>query len=281
MLTGAMCHFISIAIHERQRIAVPPSPPPPLTATSNLALRKPAYSSSVYTRDGLNLKPDFAVDGITQYQSGIPIFHTGDGDYMLMFSVDLGAAAVISKVVLWNRCDCCSDRLQKAKLRIGNVSVAGLLETGNVTLNPLVWTQNATLGSCLALPIVFDTPMVGRWVSVSNGAALPLQLTEVEVFGYYLPPGMSTSEVPDYTCTLLHTEVSLNCMFLLNTCLDNACFDKVRTWQLDEWMWNGGAYQHRATKNCKHGSTTDIRHFTFQLHKGYNLSNGHSICRPM
>lgn len=75
--------------------------------------------------------------------------------------------------------------------------------------------MNATLGACLAQSIVFDVPKIGRWVTIQNGGSLNLQLTELEVFGYYSAPGRVISEKRNYMGTLLNTESPWSCVRLL------------------------------------------------------------------
>ncbi|GIL58344.1 hypothetical protein Vafri_13395 [Volvox africanus] len=106
-------------------------------------------------------------------------------------SVDLGNVSSISKVVLWNRCDCCWHRLENAELRIGNVSITEPSDTSSLTRNPLVWKQQPTdfeqfSASCASLSILLYPPKVGRWVTLQNKngrADEPfINIYEVQVF---------------------------------------------------------------------------------------------------
>ncbi|GIM14554.1 hypothetical protein Vretimale_17461, partial [Volvox reticuliferus] len=153
---------------------------------SNLALRRPAYSSSVYPVGSINQ----AVDGVTYSTTSTNpnFFHSNNNDYNPWFSVDLGNISYITHVVIWNRCDCCDYRMKNAELRIGNVSIPGGSSLSNVRSNPLVWTQTSDMGKCEARPIFFDPPKVGRWVTLTNNnpstSEPHLQLTEFQVFGF-------------------------------------------------------------------------------------------------
>jgi hypothetical protein len=159
----------------------------------NLALGQPAYASSIYKGNGFNLQPRYAVDGVTQYfdtlsKSSPQIMHTAEGDDTPWLSIDLGASMTIVRVVIWNRCDCCQNRLQNAELRIGNTAISSSADTSKITTNPLAWKQTARLGLCAPQMITFDTPKVGRWVTIQNlntdrSDSVTMQLTEVEVFG--------------------------------------------------------------------------------------------------
>ncbi|HUI78488.1 MAG TPA: SBBP repeat-containing protein, partial [Bryobacteraceae bacterium] len=75
------------------------------SSPSNLALGKPATESSTLAAAGE------AVDGNTDgnYFDG-SVSHTGL-DANAWWQVDLGSSAVISSIVVWNRTDCCGDRL--------------------------------------------------------------------------------------------------------------------------------------------------------------------------
>ncbi|EFJ39414.1 hypothetical protein VOLCADRAFT_101002 [Volvox carteri f. nagariensis] len=161
----------------------------------NLALRQAVYASSVYLWDNTYLYPGYAVDGVTEYPSPLDastlsLFHSNYSDPTPWISVDLGAVALVKRVVIINRCDCCPERLQNAELRIGNVSItrginaAGGGDTRNITGDPLVWRQDADVGMCASKIIAFDTPKVGRWVTLQNKYPL-LQISEIQVFGYY------------------------------------------------------------------------------------------------
>ncbi|GIL66402.1 hypothetical protein Vafri_19932, partial [Volvox africanus] len=133
---------------------------------------------------------------------------TGDRDMTPWFSVDLGNVSSISKVVLWNRCDCCWHRLENAELRIGNVSINTVSDTSSLTSNPLVWKQQPTdfeqfSAPCVSLSILLDPPKVGRWVTLQNNNGRVnepyINIYEVQVFAApfkALPPSLPPSPPP-------------------------------------------------------------------------------------
>ncbi|GLC34635.1 hypothetical protein PLESTM_000219700 [Pleodorina starrii] len=177
----------------------------------NLALGQPTYASSVYLWGSWFSSSSYAVDGVTQYFSTLStnaqFFHSGERDPMPWFSVDLGFSAAVSRVVIWNRCDCCPGLLQNAEVRIGDVAIAGPGDTSKLTSNPLVWTQSTQLGLCAPLIITFNTHRVGRWVTIQNENPASdgyLQLTELQVFGFGLD---FCAQLPcgDAPCTNLDT----------------------------------------------------------------------------
>ncbi|GIM09166.1 hypothetical protein Vretimale_13037 [Volvox reticuliferus] len=158
---------------------------------SNLALGRPAYSSSVYFHPG-PCSPGKAVDGVTNYTTldinNPQLSHSNISDIYPWFSVDLGSLSYIVQVVIWNRCDGFTYRMKNVELRVGNVSIPGGSNIGSLSSNPLVWTQTTAMGNCEARPIFFDPPIVGRWVTLAMNNGLPgepyLMLTEFQVFGF-------------------------------------------------------------------------------------------------
>ncbi|GIL57011.1 hypothetical protein Vafri_12276, partial [Volvox africanus] len=176
----------------------PPTPSSPMPNISNLALGRPAYSSSVYLHPGA-CSPAKAVDGVTAPYTSVdvnnpPFFASNDGDLKPWFSVDLGNLSYISSVVIQNRCDGFDDRMKNAELRIGNVSIQTSSNTSSIASNGLVWTQTTPLGRCEARPIPFNPPILGQWLTLQNNnsdsfSSPHLQLTEFQVFGVpYMPP---------------------------------------------------------------------------------------------
>ncbi|KXZ43140.1 hypothetical protein GPECTOR_100g12 [Gonium pectorale] len=158
----------------------------------NLALDRPAYAS--FSSPGSLFGPQCAVDGVTQYfgdalEGGTSYIFRASLISAPWLSVDLGVPTAIARVVIWNRCDCCSDGLQGAELRIGNVSIMSApADTARIPENPLAWKQNAPLGLCASRVVTFSTPHVGRWVTLQNhhpGSDGVFHITELQVYGVY------------------------------------------------------------------------------------------------
>ncbi|GMH43801.1 hypothetical protein BSKO_11735 [Bryopsis sp. KO-2023] len=115
--------------------------------------------------------PQRAVDGSTnpKYGSG-SCTHTKK-QRNPWWQVDLGATYQITKVVITNRGDCCSDRLHNFEIRIGSKS--------NSNLN--AWCasgQKMGPGETRA----YSCPMVGRHVNIKIWDVEFLTLCEVQVF---------------------------------------------------------------------------------------------------
>ena len=88
----------------------------------NLALRRPAAQSSPYKFKGYG-EPSNAVDGNTDGDRvSKSCTHTKtpyeDNPW---WRVDLGSSYLINRVDVYNRVDCCSNRLRNMEIRVGNV----------------------------------------------------------------------------------------------------------------------------------------------------------------
>ncbi|MBI5832286.1 MAG: hypothetical protein HZB16_08265 [Armatimonadetes bacterium] len=81
----------------------------------NIAIRKPVSASSSMAP----FLPERAVDGIVQYDWGRDAsFWTTAVGGAQWWEVDLGQEVAIQKIVLYNRLDCCQERLNGAVLRV-------------------------------------------------------------------------------------------------------------------------------------------------------------------
>ncbi|KAG9467830.1 hypothetical protein GDO78_014221 [Eleutherodactylus coqui] len=88
------------------------------------------------------------------------------------WQVDLQQVYSISKVIITNRLDCCSDRLLGAQVRIGNSP-----DNNNPVCGTVTSLASATLPFCC-------NGMVGQYISVViPGRSEYLTLCEVEVYG--------------------------------------------------------------------------------------------------
>ena len=89
-----------------------------------------------------------------------------------LIEVDLGAQQVISYALIYNRIDCCQDRLGHFELWIGNESQAPLARCA-------VYDAPATAG-----PFSVSCRADGQFVTILlPGSARLLNLVEVEVYG--------------------------------------------------------------------------------------------------
>ncbi|WP_373331290.1 galactose-binding domain-containing protein [Salmonirosea aquatica] len=152
---------------------------------TNLALNKPTKQSS--DMDPRYAGSGKAVDGNTDGSFKMSdtknsITHTND-ERSAWWEVDLGAVYDIEKIVIWNRQDCCWDRLQNF---IVLTSSAPFVITGNSVngdgalfgpLNP--WLANIKSHT-------IDVNQKSRYIRITlvqGPNDRPLSLTEVQVFG--------------------------------------------------------------------------------------------------
>ncbi|CAH1264689.1 TMEM2 [Branchiostoma lanceolatum] len=140
--------------------------------TTNIALLKPAYQSGV----GYGGGPEHAVDGGTSgtFTDGSCTHTTSPAEDDPWWYVDLEEAFEIDRVVIFNRQDCCSNRINPFNLHIGDNS--------DVTANPKVggdWSFSSGQAQ-LIIPV---NGTRGRYVGISApGSSRVLTLCEVQVF---------------------------------------------------------------------------------------------------
>ncbi|XP_066275447.1 polycystin-1-like protein 2 [Branchiostoma lanceolatum] len=145
--------------------------PTPINCSAvNIARGRPSWQSST-DHGGV---PGRAVDGNrdAHYQDGASCTHTRANSNTWWY-VDLGSARSVGKVIIVNRQDCCSERLDPFRVHVGNSTT--------VALNPSCGDEqsagsNSTVAvECAGLP--------GRYVGVLlPGKSRILTLCEVEVY---------------------------------------------------------------------------------------------------
>ncbi|XP_035675909.1 cell surface hyaluronidase-like [Branchiostoma floridae] len=141
--------------------------------STNIALLKPAYQSSV-SFDG---EPARAVDGSTGgvYDKGTCTHTAVHGEDSPWWYVDLQETFEIGRVAIFNRIDCCPERINPFNLHIGDSS--------DVTTNPKVggdWSFSSEQGQQLVIHV---NGTKGRYVGISApGSYRFLTLCEVQVF---------------------------------------------------------------------------------------------------
>ncbi len=143
----------------------------------NLAQGKVATQSSV----DWGGDPARAVDGNTDGAwTSNSVTHTA-GSTQPWWQVDLGQLSAIQAVQIFNRTDCCTDRLSDFYVFVSATDMSGST-LAQLTADPTVARLHVdTLGSAasLALPLVVQ----GRFVRVQLAGTNFLSLAEVQVFG--------------------------------------------------------------------------------------------------
>jgi len=163
--------FSDIAGGKIHRIVVNSTPPP--DDLTNFALSKPVAQSSTSN----SLGPERAVDGllggdaqeISQTQS----------DFQAWWQIDLLESAMIEEVVLWNRTDCCQERLTDFHVLVSETPF-GSFDLQATIAQPGVsdYHHPGTAGRETRIPI----QTAGRYVRIQLTGTDLLQLAEVEVF---------------------------------------------------------------------------------------------------
>ncbi|PYI51515.1 polysaccharide lyase family 8 super-sandwich domain-containing protein [Paenibacillus flagellatus] len=140
----------------------------------NVAAGKPASQSST----AFGGVPERAVDGNTNgaYSAG-SVSHTAP-EAQPYWQTDLGADYLVDEIVLWNRTDCCSNRLSQYYVFVSDrpFESASLADT---LRQPDVWStyESGTAGR----PTAIEVGRTGRYVRVQLSGTNPLSLAEVQV----------------------------------------------------------------------------------------------------
>jgi hypothetical protein len=141
-----------------------------LASNGGVATQSSIYGTSI---DGRPTQPSWAIDGITNgnWFAASSMTHTQQ-EYQPWWQVTLGGGAtIIEEINVWNRTDCCANRLDGFNVTI--------LNGGNV-----VW-QSLNNSYLAAMPEAsFSIPsIVGDTVRISLNGTNYLSLVEVQVWG--------------------------------------------------------------------------------------------------
>lgn len=141
----------------------------------NLARGKPVTQSST-AHGGV---PARAVDGNTNgtYGAG-SVTHT-DFQSGSWWEVDLGAVENIDKIAIWNRTDCCADRLTDFYVLVSDKPFASTSLTETLA-DETVWPYHHAGQGGTPSPV--DVGRTGRYVRVQLAGNNALSLAEVQVF---------------------------------------------------------------------------------------------------
>jgi hypothetical protein len=147
----------------------------------NIALKKIARQSSNYHIFDAKLAVDGNTDGDLNHGS---VSHTGS-DPNAWFEIDLGSVEPIDNVKVWNRTDCCRERLSNYWIFISDSPFLASDTASKLRARPSTW------GSLNFSPMQFSTIKTGgvrgRYVRIQLNGSAPadrsyLSLAEVEVY---------------------------------------------------------------------------------------------------
>jgi hypothetical protein len=88
----------------------------------------PTISPAVYANDPSHFGPQFLIDGVHQESGadGLRLPHSTNVPNAYV-QLDLGKDTVISKIVIYNRTACCSDRINGCNLLVNNATGTNVL----------------------------------------------------------------------------------------------------------------------------------------------------------
>jgi hypothetical protein len=161
-----------------RRQGTPPTPPPPQQSV-NLATGKPTTQSSIFCGSFCHpsqLAVDDNTDGNVFNGS---VTHTGL-DYQASWQVDLGSVSAIEQIKVWNRTDCCADRLSNFYALVSDVPFS------STDLSATIFQQGVSsyyVAGQGGRPSVIAVGRSGRYVRVQLAATNYLSLAEVQIFG--------------------------------------------------------------------------------------------------
>jgi hypothetical protein len=137
---------------------------------TNVALGKPATQSSDYSS---NYPARNAVDG------SLTNFADTQDSTQPWWQVDTGQSYPIDQIAIYNRSDCCADRLADYYVFVSDEPFAST-SPADTLAQPGVWSQHETTQA--GRPTVIDVGRSGRYVRVQLAGSNQLALDEVQVF---------------------------------------------------------------------------------------------------
>ncbi len=122
-----------------------------------------------------------AVDGNTSgdYRKG-SVTHTARGDRNQWWEVDLGGVYDIGTIKIFNRTDCCMDRLKDIYILVSESPIMATDWQSHPISDYYAYHEDFKVGQ--ANPIVHNKNARGRYVRIFRQAGAPLSLAEVEVY---------------------------------------------------------------------------------------------------
>jgi len=143
---------------------------------SNVARGKATSQSSTY----LTASASRAVDGNTNGNYSAGSVASTNSNTNAWWQVDLGASFTLDSIQLWNRTDCCANRLSNFYVFVSNTNMSGR-SLSSLVGDTSVWRYY----SAGQAPNKLDIPsyISGRYVRVQLAGTNYLSLAEVQVYG--------------------------------------------------------------------------------------------------
>jgi hypothetical protein len=155
-----------------------------VNVAQNLAPGKPAAQSSTLGGFGSITGASSAADGNADgnFFNG-SVTHT-NFNANAWWQVDLGNSAAISSISIWNRTDCCADRLNDYWVFVSDTSFGPSDTPATLQSRAATWSSHQTAYPNPSAGIIVNAQ--GRYVRVQLSGTNYLSLAEVQVFGTFV-----------------------------------------------------------------------------------------------
>ena len=148
---------------------------------TNQAIGKPAMQSSTYGFGIASIAVDGDLDGSRGPWSNASIQHTGQGDPQAWWKVDLEGTVEVKKVEIYNRTDCCTDRLRDFYVFVSNSPIDASRSIGDLTSDAAIeYVSHAGAAGTVEM---FDFDVTAQFVAIKLTGNGPLHMAEVKVLG--------------------------------------------------------------------------------------------------
>ena len=149
-----------------------------VTPQTNLALSKMATQSSTICGG----EASRAVDGNSSGDFWAGSVTVTNADANAWWQVDLGASATVNSIRVWNRTDCCSDRLSDYWVFVSNTPFSASDTPATLQGRADVWSSHQTVAPAPATSISIGGAH-GRYLRLQLSGTNYLSLSEVRVMG--------------------------------------------------------------------------------------------------
>ncbi|MCJ7622721.1 MAG: discoidin domain-containing protein [Anaerolineaceae bacterium] len=181
-ISGSFVDIDAIIISDPSGIpSITPTPTntlPPVGEVRNLAIGKPASQSSTFSHPYSGAKG--AVDGVTNGEFFAASTTHTNYENRPWWQVDLGKVENIQRIKVWNRTDCCWDRLRDFYVLVSDVPFIST-DLDTTLLQPGV--SGYHISAEAGRPTEVAVNRTGRYVRVQLVGSNYLSISEVEVWG--------------------------------------------------------------------------------------------------
>lgn len=165
----------------------------PSSQTVNLARGQTAVQSST----GWGGSAGRAVDGNTSSVYNNGSITSTRSEASPWWQVDLAQSYALSHITLWNRGDCCAERLADFYVFVASTDMRERT-LADLQNDPSVWKVHHASAVAAGRSVNFDTSATGRFVRVQKATTGILSLAEVVVGGVNLAEGKSAAQSSTY-----------------------------------------------------------------------------------